>query len=184
MRIQRGPAVSVNADKLGDVTLAATASSVSIGVPTRYDMLMLFWCGVYGDQASDQYMELTFNDDTGSNYDWSRKNFGTSSGTTNADGSIQLGLFGDTGDAEYHMNGMVVIFNRAAQEKVVIGTYANFSSGGAADEDITGQHIEAKWRNTSAAITKVTLTADSGNFAIASRFTLLGINSAKKRYAV
>lgn len=165
--------------KLGDTILTGTTASVSFVVPLRYDMLLLSWDDVYGDQIADQLIELTLLS-SGSGYDDSYIALGTASNADNNTAGITLGTFGDidTGPADgehYFSSGHVIIFNRNGYEKVVIGTEVHYSddTGATAPEDVFGYHIEAKDRDTGV-ITAVTLTPSAGNFT-QGRFTLLGI---------
>lgn len=172
-----GTRVVKGAVLLDDQILTAAASSVDLVVPSGYDVLLLYWHDVYGDRAGNQELELTFNDDSGNNYDRSIRYFGSASATSNGVAFIPVGVFGDTGDSEYHSNAVFTIFNRASQEKVVIGVECYYDSGGAADEDVTGRHMEAKWRNASVPITKITLSASANNIVANSRFILMGVNT-------
>ena len=161
--------------KLGDNILTATAASVSFVVPTGYDELILFWHDVYGNGGADQAITMTFNSDTAGNYDTSRQAFGAASSTTNAASGIILDYCGDTDDDQMYANGFITIFNRLAQEKVCIGTANWYDKADVQINDVNGRHIEAKWRNTTAAIFSITRTPSSGSLVVNSRFTLLGI---------
>ncbi len=162
---------------LGDTILAAAASSVSFVVPKGYDILIFMWHHAKGDNVAPQALRLTFNGDGAGNYDHSRRAFNLASDTTNGAAFILFDFVGETAAADWIANGFVTIFNRAAQEKVVIGTVDNIKTVGVDAHDAFGRHIEAKWRNTSDEIILVTITASVGNIIAASRFTILGIST-------
>lgn len=162
-----------------EVTLDAPAASVEITVPSGYEILFLEWYDVYSDQISGEALYMRLNGDTAGNYDQSRKAFGTASLTSNAANLIPLGDIGDTDGAQKRSNGMLLIFNRASQEKVIIGTDVKFEKGGGGANDLTGTHLEAKWRNTSDAITTILVYASGGNLTAGSKFILRGLRTDK-----
>ncbi len=157
-----------------DVTLDAAAASVEITVPAGYEILFLEWSGVYGDQVATKNIYLRFNGDTGNNYDYSMQPFGTVSSTANAGTVIIGGQFSNT-TLGYYNSAKLLIFNRASQEKVVIG---NNVITIASAEDLTGWHNEAKWRNTSDEISTILIFASGGNFTAGSRFILRGLRTS------
>lgn len=163
---------------ISETTLTAAASSVEINVPAGYEILFLEHHSVYGDNIAVQWLDMTFNGDTAANYDYSRQSFNSAGSTSNAQSLIQIGACGDTDGNEPHDNGIHVIFNRASQEKVVMGTRHYFmgKTGGIGD-DCYGVHNEAKWRNTSDPITLITITASVGNFTANSKFILRGLRT-------
>ncbi len=159
-------------------TLTAPAASVTITVPSGYEILFLEWSNVYGDQAAVTTGELTMVSGAGG-YDDSYVSFGGASATTNAANSITIMSFGDTGATKIVSSGSVVIFNRASQEKVVIGTETYFDdSAGAGADDLVGKHIKGKDRDTSNAITSLTIIPSAGNLAANSRFIVRGLSTA------
>ena len=162
-----------------EVTLAAAAASVSLTVPTGYEILFLEWSNVGGDENTAQNIFIQFNGDATGNYDCSYQSFGSASSTSNARSNIFFGLIADADGVINISSGHATIFNRAAQEKVFIGTEAYFdnSAGGGAD-DLTGKHTEGKWRNTSAEISSLLLYPGAGNFAANSRFILRGLRTS------
>lgn len=165
--------------KLGDKILTATAASVSFVVPTGYDILLLSWHNVYITDNDLQNLELTLVGSTGE-YDHSFIALGTASSTTNAQDLIIIGQCGDDDAVKRISAGFVTIFNRLAQEKVVIGLETGFynSAANGTDDDVFGYHIEAKDRTTDEEISAVTITASNSKlFAVDSRFILLGINT-------
>ncbi len=164
-----------------EVTLDVAAASVEFTVPSGYEILFLEWHDVYGSSTGNVEFQVTFNGDTGNNYDWAENAFGAASSTTNGAANMLLAvnMIGDTDGLQRHANGTVVIFNRAAQEKVMIGTPVRFDKAGASDEDLVGQHNSSKWRNTSDEISTITLTASGGNITAGSQFILRGLRTNK-----
>lgn len=185
LRHYRNAVVDSPAVLLGDTILTATASSVSFVVPTGYDILILSWSEVYTDNGSAITLELTLVSGAGG-YDYSYEPLGTASsdGGANAQNAvnlIKLGVCDNAAANLWRSNGFVTIFNRVAQEKVVIGMENIFKKGTTNTDDVVGYHIEGKDRDTSSAITKVTVSASANNFVADSRFILLGISTKDGR---
>ena len=158
-----------------DVKLAAAAASVEIAVPSGYEILFLEWHDVYGDNATGPTVELTLISGAGG-YDDSYVAAGGASSTTNASNGITIGTIDTAAANEWHSNGEIVIFNRTAQEKVVIGQENRFIKGTTNPEDLVRTNIQGKDRDTSDPITKITITPSAGNFIANSRFILRGLN--------
>lgn len=165
-------------EEIGDIILTAPAASIEFaGIAAGYAAFLLIWNDVYGDNAGDQILQLTFNSDSGANYDYSQLGFGTATSTTNAANYIRLPSCGFVGDGQLHVNGKLLIFNRASQEKIAFGASVSVQKGGAGIENLTGYHIEAKWRNVADEISTVTITPSVGNFVAGSRVILLGVKT-------
>lgn len=180
LRFQRNAVVDSPAVLLGDKILTAAVSSVEFVVPKGYDVLFLEWSEVYTDNGSAITLELTLVSGTGG-YDDSYVALGSASSTVNAVNGITIGTCDDAAANLWRSNGFVTIFNRAAQEKVVIGLETIFKKGTTNTDDVLGYHMEAKDRDTSSAIIQVTITASAGNFTADSRFILLGIRTKDGR---
>jgi len=145
--------------EIEDIQLDAPAASVSFaGIPAGYAMFLLLWHDVYGDNILQKDLYLRFNGDSGNNYDFSLRPFGTASDTNHALGYIQIASVGDTDGHEIHGTGQLWISNRATHEKVVTGFEYTVHKGGAHVEDVIGRHIEAKWRNVADEISTITIT--------------------------
>lgn len=132
-----------------------------------------------GDQAAtSSLINLTFNADTGSNYDAQRSGFNT--GTILSDQVAQTsGIIGavtaGTGPASYPSSGEILIpdyrgttFFKTATSQIA-GPITAVSSGSI----LTRLH-SVWWRNT-AAITSIELTLNGGNYVAGSKFTLYGL---------
>lgn len=163
-----------------EVELASAAASVELTVPSGYEILFLEYQDIYGDNIGDLSIYIRFNDDTGNNYDYSISSFGAASSTTNAAGQILVAnWYSDTDGLQRHCSGLLTIFNRSGQEKVVIGSGVEIQKAGANPEDLFGKHFEAKWRNTSDEINKISCISQAGNFTAGSKFILRGLRTAK-----
>lgn len=164
--------------EIGDIILGAPAASIEFsGIAAGYAVFLLIWHDVYGDNAAEQQLRLTFNSDGGANYDFIIKDFSGTGTTSNAQTFIHIGNCGDTDGNELHSNGFLLLLNRATSEKVGIGTGVNFKKGGVDVEDLLSYHLENKWRNVADEIDTVTITPSVGNFVAGSRVILLGVRT-------
>jgi len=132
--------------------------------------------GVYGWQAIDKYLSITFNSDTtASNYSSTTLNSngagGTSTRFTGSLGTIDLvGLYGAN-------SALTSIININLMNYSNSNTYKTFISR-ASDYGSNAQATVGLWRNTNA-ITSFTLTDYNGsNFYNGSKFSLYGIKAA------
>ena len=165
-------------EEIGDTLLSAPAASIEFsGIAAGYALLLLYWHDIYGDSTDSQDLQLTFNSDTGNNYDYGRNTYGGALVTNHASAHLIVGDFGDTDGEEKHATGFLQVFNRAAQEKTYVGNNLRVIKGGAAAEDVEGFHLGGKWRNTTDEIHTITLTPSAGNFVAGSRVILLGVKT-------
>ena len=160
---------------IGSQDFVAAGNTFS-GIPKGYAMLWLFWHDIYGDSIASRDILMTFNGDAAGNYDDSLQPFGTASSTLNAEADIIIGEIGDTDGVQQHSSGFLTIFNRAGQEKVVIGTRfrTDKANGSGTIEDVVGYHLEGKWRNTTDEISTLALVPSVNSFA-AGKFWLIGV---------
>ena len=126
-------------------------------------------------------IRLQFNGDTGSNYSRSvLSGFGTTSGTadsintftnqTSIGSNWQVG--GGTGGPSPHIHNINNYSNSTTNKTVLFRTNAYPYSG---NSEVTAE--VGLWRNT-AAITSITMTGSTGDFATGSTFSLYGIKAA------
>lgn len=157
-------------------TVAIFASLV---VPVGYDILFLYWNGaMHSDPNTEYNILMTFNGDGGGNYDWSKRAFNSGTVSTNSATYISIGNMDGRTSNMVHTSGFLTIFNRAGQQKSVIGGEANFRKGQTNLNRLTELHIASKWRTTAGVISLITLTASgAGNYIGGTKFWLLGINS-------
>lgn len=144
-----------------------------------YTHLCIRYQGRGDASATSVALQLTVNSDSGSNYD--REN-GTHNGSTTAAGESLGNTFGVIGQmsaanaATGNAGGGIIDFfdYRNTSFHKVMRSHVTWKTGngtGGTLEQILGVH----WRST-AAITSITLTCSSGNFASGSKFSLYGIN--------
>jgi hypothetical protein len=127
--------------------------------------------------ATSTGINLTFNGDTGSNYDGQRSDFTTSGsfaeqvGTTS--GIIAV-VSGASAPANYAGAGEIIVpFYRGTFFKTAIspiGTHVTAQTSG----NIHSRLFTVNWRST-AAITSITLTLSSGNYDTGTAFILYGV---------
>ena len=82
-------------------------------IPSGYGELILILSGVMDNTDSLKNIKMTFNGDTGANYDWSDEEFGAASSTTNGATSAIIGAAGNKDDVAGVWDGVYRIFNRA-----------------------------------------------------------------------
>lgn len=169
-----GPVV----DKLFDTTLGADASTIDTGaggIPAGYAVIEI-WILIRGTQAADfATMGLTFNADTGNNYEQQilrGSNVTASASITTAQANIAVGIPGANAEA-----------GAAAAIDIFIPAYdqTTFHKAGvliAAIPDDTAANWRVdnrgfRWKST-AAITRITLTASVNNFLAGSRMIIFG----------
>lgn len=176
------PAASGAMTQLADTTLSGTATSIVFStISGSYNHLRVVFQG-RSDRAGQVFegIDIQFNGDTGSNYDWFNPDWNATNGYAGADGigqtSAQVGsLTGATAAAGRSGIMVVEIPNYAATvfDKqftslccVIYGT----SSGNVHTVANVGL-----WRST-AAITQITLkTRNGSNFIVGTRATLYGM---------
>lgn len=160
---------------IADTVLGSSAASITFSsVPGTYRSLMLDVVS-RASTAGAKALNLQFNGDTGSNYDYW---FG-GSGTSGADAQTAARA-GST-------SGSDATAGNAGVFRIVIPDYAGttfrkFGSaiGGRADADASGlfgENNSFKWRSTSA-ITSILLAPSSGDFITGTRATLWGVTGA------
>ncbi len=115
---------------------------------------------------------ITFNSDTGNNYARRRSNDGASDSTDTS--QPQLEVRGDEANDRYIT---MDITNISDKEKLVISDY-NINTDGAGNAPSRSEWV-GKWANTSAQITKITVTnTGSGSYDTGSYITVLGAKEA------
>lgn len=166
--------------KVAESVLGASAASVTLSVPSGYRHLQLV-IDSRGDPAlSNTPINLTFNADTGANYDYVNPYF-VGSSTTPAVGAnvAQTALFLGWATAAS------APANESSQILATIFNYAGTTFQKGVSSEITLRQATATsgifsgklagwWRST-AAITSITLTPGAGNFIAGSTFSLYAI---------
>ncbi len=154
----------------------AQSSIIMSPIPAHYGELILIWEDLIVNNAAIQNLQLTMVGGAG-DYDYSNLAFGTASTTQNAANFILLGTCGDVPGVGRKSNGYLRIFNRAAVEKVCIGTEVGTPAAQTTLHDLLGFHIEAKDRTVTAGveITSLTITPAAGSLMGGGKVYLLGI---------
>ncbi len=166
--------------KLQEIALTAVAATIDFtAIPATYKHLVVTLTARADGAYPDTDIYLTFNGDTGANYD---DQYLSSTGTTGGNSStlagahIRAGLTaGANAPAGVYAETTIDVLNYAnttPRKTVSAKTYDHGSDTGA------GFMIEeaGQWRST-AAITRLTLTPGSGNFAAGTVATLYGVDS-------
>jgi hypothetical protein len=156
-------------EKLADVTLASTGTSISSGTITARKHLRIIT--VVNPTGGTLNIGIRYNNDSGTNYAES----GATNGGANATGTSLNQINTKTAiDANRQLT-IGEIENESAQEKLaVMNTVARGSAGaGNAPERKQGVY---KWANTAAQITRIDVvdTGGTGDIATGSRLIVLG----------
>lgn len=157
---------------------AGGASSVTFSsIPSTYKHLEIRILAATTTSAGDgAYFNIRFNSDSGSNYSY-HDLYGTGSGTPSASGlATQSAIYGQ----RLSEAGLPNIFGIAI---IDIRDYTSTSKNktlrllGGYDANGSGSiyQVSGDWYNSSTAISSITLTPDSNNFAQYSSFALYGI---------
>ena len=174
-------AVSNSYESIATVTVGTAQSSISFtSIPSTYKHLQIRGIGKWTFSSSADFSNLiiAFNSDTASNY--SRHGI-TGNGSTAATGQTADSI----GYTTTYIPGSVTAYNNMFSAQVIdILDYANTnkyktikSLGGMDTNSSTYGYVSfgsVSWRNT-AAITSISLTLDSVNFAQYSQYALYGI---------
>jgi hypothetical protein len=151
--------------KLGSVTLGSANSNLSSGT---IDANKFIFIPYYAEATSGTPdLQITFNNDTGSNYSRRRSVNGasdttnTSQSNINPDGSL-VELFG-----------MMYIINLSSEEKLLFSFSGRADSSGASNAPNRREWV-AKWANTSDQITEVDLTSSTSTLTTNSNITVIG----------
>lgn len=126
--------------------------------------------------ATSALINLTFNGDTGNNYDGQRSSFTTATALSEqlAQASVIIGVAaGSTAPANYFASGEILIPHYRGGGFKTAQSQANLLAAQSTGNVFSRLH-SAFWRNV-AAITSVTLTLSSGNFVTDSTVTLYGM---------
>jgi hypothetical protein len=164
---------------ISDTTLGAGAASIDItSIPADFKSLKLILTG-RGDTASTSIaVTMRLNNDSGGNYDYQ---YDQGSGATANAGEAQAQTSGQIGglsaaSAPANVAGAITVelpdyAGTTFQKSYIgIGGYKTSTAAGA----IASTRWFGAWRNT-AAISRITILASSGNFIVGTRATLYGI---------
>jgi len=146
----------------------------------NYTHLRIVYSGRGDQSATSTAINLTFNSDTGSNYDGVRPDFFATGQYTAADQVAQTSAIigvvpAATAPANYSTGGEILIHDYRGTT-FFKSAFAS-AAGAVLAASTTNIHVrvfDAFWRNTGA-ITSITLTLASGNYVAGSKFTLYGM---------
>lgn len=154
-------------------TGAVTFSSLG-----SYTHLRIVYSARGTESATATTMELTFNGDTGSNYDSERVSFTSTIGfaTQVAQTNAIIGFISAATATSNYASGSEIYIPDYRGTTFYKTAFATQSLLQAQSSGNIGTRLNAAfWRSTSA-ITSVTLTLTSGNYVSGSKFTLYGMN--------
>lgn len=156
-------------EELASVELTGTADTISSGTITAKKYL---WIQFYQKSSGACNINMTFNNDTGSNYARRGNNDGTGD-FTSASASNLAFQTGDTDSA--HFFNMFII-NKSANEKLGISHGITQNTAGAGNAPQRKEQVH-KWANTSAQITEIDIdNTDSGSYASGTILKVWGSN--------
>ena len=116
--------------------------------------------GIYTDGTTGD-TNITFNNDTGSNYSWRRQiNGGTTDPNTSQNNLGNTHFVGSSGVAGYST---MYIINKSDKEKLVISESLHQNAAGAGNAPDRTE-VVGKWANSSAQITEIDIDSTTGNF--------------------
>jgi hypothetical protein len=169
----------------GAIVLISTQTPTGTGVVTfsslgAYNSLMITALGRSDAAAADVAVAMTFNSDTGSNYDYQRlivQNTSVTSDSTMAGSSIEVGAIpaasAPSGLAStFEIN--ISDYGGTTFQKTVTVEY--ILKTGTSTGDLFEVINSGYWRNT-AAITRIDITLSSGNWVAGSRVSLYGVQA-------
>lgn len=154
-------------ERLGESVLGSAAATISLTSLSARKHLIIEFHGV--GRTVDNNLDLTFNNDTGTNYCKRTKLNDDAEALTTSDANITFPSLG-TGEEIYFR---LYVTNRGADEKLVIGHVTMFITGGSGTAPQRREYA-AKWVNTSDQITRVDIGQSSGNMNAGTRLTVYG----------
>jgi hypothetical protein len=145
-------------EQLASVELTGTADTISSGTITAKKYL---WVQFYQKSSGASNINMTFNNDTGSNYARRGSNDGGSDFTSTSSSALSFQT-SDT-DSAHFLN--MFIINNSANEKLGISHGVTQNTAGAGNAPQRKEQVH-KWANTSSQITEIDIdNTDSGSYA-------------------
>jgi hypothetical protein len=172
-----------NWTRLADTLMGSdTATFDFTSISGSYKHLVVLISARSTESATNTWIKMTFNNDTGSNYDCLQAQMfsGSSSAGFNEDLAAtsmahMIYVAGDTAPAGYVGAATVHIPNYAATTFDKMAYTNGAMILGTSSTNIRAYTTAGFWRST-AAITRITLTPTTGNFKTGSRATLYGLD--------
>lgn len=147
------------------VPTAASGSIVLDGLSLgSYNKVILSIYGANTGTSGTQTLNMRFNNDTGSNYDWVVTISGTDS-ESSATTSMQVGEV-QRSTTDWNQNEIVISHLPTNKMKTLVGI------GGVGLQTHTAH---GRWLNTSDAITRIDISTSANNWDVGSRFDLWGV---------
>jgi hypothetical protein len=165
-------------EPIATTTLGSAAASYTFSsIPGTYTDLVVV-ASAKSSLTTTTQVQLTFNSDTTTNYSYTRL-LGDGSAASSARAStqsyVEVGyIAGNTGSPSpdlFTLN--IQNYSNATTFKTFLSRWGSMN---AANQYVAA--VVGLWRKTPEAITSLTLTANSANFAVGSTFTLYGIKAA------
>jgi hypothetical protein len=162
---------------LDKVTVTTATPSITFtGISGAYTDLVVV-VSAKSSLTTTTQVQLTFNSDTATNYSWTRL-LGDGSSASSARAStqsyVEVGyIAGNTGSPSpdlFTLN--IQNYSNATTFKTFLSRWGSMN---AANQYVAA--VVGLWRKTPEAITSLTLTANSANFAVGSTFSLYAIKS-------
>ena len=174
IRLSSGTPSSSENPLIGTTTASGSSSVLSVsGIPANYDHLKVYVIGrSTASSESSVIGRVTFNNDTGTNYEFNRWNrFG--SGDSGAANYIEMiNVPNSAATAGFADSGIFEISNYAdtAFSRAALGSTAVRDSGNRIPMMTSGW-----WNNTTSPITSIEVTLSSGNWAAGSKIWIYGV---------
>lgn len=166
-----------NPVKLYDKVVSGSAvASIDIqSIPGNFRNLRLVWA-VRGTASGEVGMNLQFNNDTGSNYDSQDiESTNTTVSGTQTQAATKMNFAsvpGSSNTAGYFGQGELLIPNYSASNTDKVSLARNLRKPNNNSGSMHNENKMGSWRTVNAAITRLTITLDSGNIDVGSVFTL------------
>jgi len=154
-------------EELASVSGTGSSTEISSGTISAKKYL---WLQMWNDTGATSYTNMTFNNDTASNYARRTSEDGTADSTAVSEAAA---LIPPNVTGPHFMN--IFIINNSANEKLCIFSNVGGSSAGAATAPVRSEGV-FKWANTSAQITEIDMTSSSGNYTSNSILKVWGAN--------
>lgn len=163
--------------KIDEVSPSGSTGVVTFSSLGSYSHLHILFQARGSQAAASTNINLTFNGDTGANYDRENATFGTTTSLTDAIAGTSIPIHtiaAASATANYATTGMIAV-NNYRGTTFYKSVYAQSGSLQAqASGSVFSRISSGQWRSTSA-ITSITLTLASGNYDSGSVFSLYGI---------
>ena len=154
-------------EELASANGTGSSTEISSGTISAKKYL---WLQMWNDTGATSYTNMTFNNDTASNYARRTSEDGAADSTAVSEAAA---LLPPNVTGPHFMN--IFIINNSANEKLCIFHNVGGSSAGAATVPLRSEGV-FKWANTSAQITEIDMTSSSGNYTSNSILKVWGAN--------